>query len=422
MKGWLVVAVALMACPALQVSGNASDSVSTGTWPSGQTARDYIESYVMTHPFRTPLFPPFREAAQNDLASLLTGLGLTVERHDFGRGVNIVGIQHGTTSPDQWVVLSAHYDSLDVGFGSTIFGAWDNGAGISALLAMAEAFQNWQFPFTVAYVFFDLEEISLGGSARFVQDYAAKANVDLVANINTDPPGLNWPCGDPGTPFHVKVVHDEDLIAQGDPRSLWLHDAVEDALDDTAVPEPVIDRTQTIHLATVGGLGPIGTSDHVNFGRRGIANVYLGGTPTYHVGGEPGQQMVSVITYPIHTPLDTLEVLEARCLEGSLVGGLQTILDVMTNTLIHLGSGAIPAAPGGIPDVPEDECLTWTYPGSAPVLPQLSINPGQLGEMVRHVGEIGQDLTCQLVAVPGARDAADRLLYGSVRTLPTTYN
>ncbi len=418
------MAVALLVLPsAVNVAGGEPDSVTTGTWPSGQVARDYIDSYAMTHPFRTPLFPPFRQAAVDDLAAILDGLGLNVERHDFGRGVNVIGVKPGTTHPDKWVVLSAHYDTLDAGFGTTIFGAWDNGAGVGALLAMAEAFQNWQFPYTIAFAFFDLEEISLGGSARFVQDYMADPSIDLVANINTDPPGLNWPCGDPDTPFHVKVVHDQRLLGQGDPRQAWLHSGIEGGLSDTAIPSEVIDRTKTIHLLTVGGLGPIGTSDHVNFGRQGVANVYLGGTPTYHLGGPPGSQAVSFITYPIHTPLDTLQVLEARCLEGSLVGGLQTMLDVMTHALVRLGAVAIPPPPMAIPDAPGGECITWTYPGAAPLLPAMNINLGETGQLIRDVGDLGQDATCQLVAVAGVREVADRFLYGSVRLVPTqTYS
>src|SRR5688572_22347871 len=87
-------------------------------WPDGESARDYIESYVMTHPFRfhgAP-FQSFMDDARDDLEAELDSFGLWTDRHSWTNGldagVNLLAIQNGTDDPDEWVVLSAHYDTV----------------------------------------------------------------------------------------------------------------------------------------------------------------------------------------------------------------------------------------------------------------------------------------------------------------------
>lgn len=94
-----------------------------GTWPSGQSARDYIESYVMTHPYRVggQPFQPFMDTDRTDLVALIEGFGgYQVVRHDYDGGQNILAIKNGTVAPHQWVVLSAHYDTIGAGVGTTV--------------------------------------------------------------------------------------------------------------------------------------------------------------------------------------------------------------------------------------------------------------------------------------------------------------
>lgn len=310
------------------------------TWPTGQAARDYVESYVMEHPFRAQnaAFQPFMDQARDSLDDLLVGFGHDVVRHDYGDGINILAVQNGTVHPEQWVVLSAHYDTIDAGVGTTVYGAWDDGAGVGALLALAEALADHEFPYTLVYAFFDGEEQGLVGSKQFVQTYFEDGEHDLVANINMDPPGLNWPCGDVGGPFPVKIIHEMDRVEEGHPRFAWLHHAIEHGLAAAEVPDEVRDYTPGIPIATAGGQGVTGGSDHISFGDVGVANVFLGGTPTSRAPGDAA----AALTYPLHTPLDTLEAMEARCTEGSLAEGLHTTVTTVTTALVWMAQEGVP--------------------------------------------------------------------------------
>lgn len=347
----LVPGCLLQSVPLLAGGGGgfSPSTVTNGTWPDGASARGYIQSYVMTHPFRftgAP-FQSFMDDARGDLESELSSFGLWVDEHAWTNGldsgVNVLAIQNGTTDPDQWVVLSAHYDTV-VGTGATVYGAWDDGAGVGTLMELARTLSSWDFPFTVVYAFFDGEEKGLLGSAAFVDDYFG-SSVDLVADLNTDPPGLNWPCGDPAGSFQVKVIHEMGKVTAGTyDRYEWLYDAVEYGLDEAGVPTAVRDYTDGIPIAMALGIGLAGTSDHASFAPADVANVFLGGTP---VVGAPSLA-TGAMGYPLHTPLDTLQALDAYCASGgassTLAGGLQTILDVYANALWWMGDQGTPAA------------------------------------------------------------------------------
>ena len=316
-----------------------------GEWPSGQSARDYIESYIMTHPFRVGGQPyqSYMDAARTDLVAILEGFGnnLTILPDAYDDyGLNILAIQNGTTHPEQWVVLSAHYDSISPGTDgitefTTIYGAWDDGAGTAALIELARTLSSWKFPFTIVYAFFDGEEKGLRGSAAFVEKYYEADGVQLVANLNTDPPGLNWPCGDHAGLFPVKVIQEDDKVAAR-PDYAWLSSALETALTTVGVPAEALDKTGGIPVATVGGSGLTGGSDHMSFGDQDIPNVFIGGVPLTIVGGNPDDHVVAAMTYPLHTPLDTLQAMEARCTQGTLAGGLQTTVDLFSHTLTEM--------------------------------------------------------------------------------------
>lgn len=321
-------------------TSTAGDDATEPSWArdieeaSGRDARDLIESFVMTHPFRSqnPAYASFMQAARDDLAVYLEAQDLEVVRHDYGEGVNILGIQKGTQNPDRWVVLSAHYDTIAAGAGTTVYGAWDNGAGLAALMELAQAMSAGDLPFTVVYAFFDGEEKGLQGSAAFVEDYITTGKADVLANINTDPPGLNWPCGDEGGPFPVTIVHEEDKVEDPSlPRYERLHGAIEHGLDAAEVPDEHRDYAPRIPIATVGPNGLWGTSDHASFGAVNVANVFIGGMPTTR--GPAGS---AVLTYPLHTPLDTLQALEARCQTGSLAGGLDTVVETISHAVLEL--------------------------------------------------------------------------------------
>ena len=299
----------------------------------------------MKYPYRLAVSGPGGAAAQptatmvqarNYLSSTLAGYGLeVVEQAYSARGTNVLGIQPGTQNAKQWVVLSCHYDTAS----TSVYGAWDDGAGCAALLEMARTFSTFTWNRTIVYAFFDEEESGLVGSRAFVQAYAEMENVTLAANLNFDPPSLNYPCRDAQGYFPVKIIIPQAKVGKVSGFQ-ELADAIEFGINASGIPREVVDYDAGIPIATVNGQGLRGTSDHANFDRADIPNVYIGGTPTTTVGP------VAALTYLLHTPLDTVQQMEARCGGADLLkGGFQTTLDLTRHAMVYFDQVAyVPAA------------------------------------------------------------------------------
>ena len=86
--------------------------------------------------------------------------------------VNVVGTLTGTSLPDEWIIVGAHYDSIQTnGAGSAAApGAEDNASGCAAVLEMAEVFTRFPPKRTMVFTCFSGEEQGLIGSTRWVED------------------------------------------------------------------------------------------------------------------------------------------------------------------------------------------------------------------------------------------------------------
>ncbi|MES2655298.1 MAG: M28 family peptidase [Bacteroidota bacterium] len=129
-------------------------------------------------------------------------LGYQVMHNPFGTdGNNVIAYKLGTRTTKEVYMLCAHYDC--VGTKNKPFqGADDNASGSAALLEAARVLKNYQFPFTVAFAFWDEEEEGLLGSAAFspwgpldwfiqgvinLDMIAYDGNNDSLANIHVYP-------------------------------------------------------------------------------------------------------------------------------------------------------------------------------------------------------------------------------------------
>jgi Zn-dependent M28 family amino/carboxypeptidase len=81
---------------------------------------------------------------------------------------NVIGEVRGALHPEETVLLTAHLDSWDLGQGAT-----DDGFGVAAVLAAAEAIMNaGQRPArTIRFAFFTGEEQGLRGSLAYVKTH-----------------------------------------------------------------------------------------------------------------------------------------------------------------------------------------------------------------------------------------------------------
>jgi Zn-dependent M28 family amino/carboxypeptidase len=100
-------------------------------------------------------------------------------------GVNVLGIIKGTVYPDQYVVISAHYDHLGKKGEKIYTGADDNASGSAALLAMAAWFKQYPPQHSIIFAAFDAEEGGLMGSKYFAEHPAAPI-ANIIFNLNMD--------------------------------------------------------------------------------------------------------------------------------------------------------------------------------------------------------------------------------------------
>ncbi len=132
------------------------------------------------------------------LSAMLRGRNLTFTVEPFtiekprgreprteGRNV-VVSLGEGTEE----LVIGAHYDAVRLADGTLSKGAVDNGASSVVLVRLAEALRAEKLPLRVKIVWFDMEELGLLGSAKYVQQHAsdrivAMFNLDINAYGNT---------------------------------------------------------------------------------------------------------------------------------------------------------------------------------------------------------------------------------------------
>jgi Iap family predicted aminopeptidase len=97
------------------------------------------------------------------------------------RGRNVVAtIGQGT----QEVVVGAHYDAVWLADGTFGRGAVDNAASSVMLVHLAQAMQSQRLPLRVTFVWFDMEEGGLLGSAHYVEARAAAARPRAMINFD----------------------------------------------------------------------------------------------------------------------------------------------------------------------------------------------------------------------------------------------
>ena len=114
------------------------------------------------------------------------------------KACNIVAQIEGSIFPNEYVVVSAHYDHLGVYNGVIYNGADDDGSGTAALLAMAEALMRLKKlgkgpQRSVVFIAFSGEEKGLWGSSYFsdhptipLEKVSCDINIDMIGRIDPD--------------------------------------------------------------------------------------------------------------------------------------------------------------------------------------------------------------------------------------------
>lgn len=127
-----------------------------------------------------------------------------------GKGVNLIGLIKGTRAPEQYIVLTAHYDHLGIRQDSIYNGADDNASGTCALFYLASHFKRNPLAHSLLIVAFDAEELGLRGANHFVAEPPIPLE-DILININMDMIGRNvnneiYICGTYHNPTLRKIL------------------------------------------------------------------------------------------------------------------------------------------------------------------------------------------------------------------------
>ncbi|MCQ2506119.1 MAG: M28 family metallopeptidase [Lachnospiraceae bacterium] len=100
------------------------------------------------------------------------------QKEDVGHSHNVVATITGVRN--EWIVLSAHYDTTLLSHGS-----YDNMTGCVGLLGVMDAFKNKKPNYGLKFVFCGSEERGLLGSKAYVRDHETELE-SYVLNINLD--------------------------------------------------------------------------------------------------------------------------------------------------------------------------------------------------------------------------------------------
>lgn len=156
-----------------------------------------ISNFVQNEPTRY-VFNKGNKRAETFIVNHMKASGLTVTTQEFGlnfgtsqsKAENIIGELRGSTKPDEFVVLGAHYDSIP-SQGSAP-GADDNGSGLTTLLLAARALSQGGFKpkRSIRFVAFNAEEVGLVGSGAYVNQMSSADRTNFKGAIILDQVGF----------------------------------------------------------------------------------------------------------------------------------------------------------------------------------------------------------------------------------------
>ena len=161
------------------------------------------------------------EDAAKYLIQTLEGFGLEVITQRFvyestetgainPEAYNVCGYRYGEVDRDKWMVFGAHFDiappanaglvdphPIGTRTYGTRVGAYDNTAGTSMVLTVAEAMADYSTRNTMVFCLWSGEEGGKRGSDYWTDEWVKEdnPNVEVTNYVNLDMAGVNWPGG-----------------------------------------------------------------------------------------------------------------------------------------------------------------------------------------------------------------------------------
>ena len=239
------------------LSAPAMEGRRTGT-PGNQRARAFIAER-----FRSLGLKPLGQGYEQTFSS------------GDAAAANVVGIVRGTTRPDDFLLVTAHYDHLGVRNGALHPGADDNASGVAVLLQAAAHIARHPLNHSVVFVAFDSEEQGLRGAKHFVaHPLVDLKRIRLMLNLDMVSRNEASTIFAAGTSFHPELKAVVNRAAEGRKlKVLFGHDRPAKEAGGAA------DWTNQ--------------SDHGPFHAAGVRTLYYGveDHPDYHKPGDTADKI-----------------------------------------------------------------------------------------------------------------------------------
>ena len=134
---------------------------------------------------------------QNLCAKRFNELGFDVEYHDYGTGVNVIGVYPGKQNPTEKILVSAHYDTVP-----DCNGADDNASGVAGVFETARLLASKEHDRSLVVACWDEEERDKIGSTAYVEREKNKATdikmsyvYEMITYRNNQPNSQQIPAG-----------------------------------------------------------------------------------------------------------------------------------------------------------------------------------------------------------------------------------
>ncbi len=198
-----------------EIANNDTPKVARGADPQVQAIVDQIDSerwfqtMSLLAAFNRNSYSPTLGSARDWILSAFEGAQLATSVFPFtmtnvsgcagSPAINIdnpIGTKLGSSLPDEWIVVGAHYDSRNSvrcdGVANPQPGANDNASGCAGVVELARAFATVPTQRSILFMCFSGEEQGLVGSQRYVASLTASGDIARVKHmINLDMIGFD---------------------------------------------------------------------------------------------------------------------------------------------------------------------------------------------------------------------------------------
>jgi hypothetical protein len=164
--------------------------------PNNTAASEFLAKEAKKYGFRTKIL---------ELQGGTLGFGAP------SRTVRVVeAVKRGTTKPNEWIGLVAHYDIVPGAGGATYQGAYDDGSGTNMLRYFVRAFSKVKTKRSIAILWFDSEEWGLSASEAYAAR-AQKRGQKFAAVFGFDMVGIGYPAPYCICIYYGKRIEDEGI-------------------------------------------------------------------------------------------------------------------------------------------------------------------------------------------------------------------